>query len=230
MAVTTVGAVCVRTTEVTTDTSTTVTLGSSPADGDVIVLFIGRSTGGDTGGGHTNASRTGFTLLQSFDPASSYDMYVDILYKESDGTEGTSHTVTMGSDAGEDNVVKGGWIWENADVATIDVDTWSFGNTTSHSWSAAGHAAGGQTMHMMFTQSDQNPSADFATGDTGGAYSAGSWRNGGFKVAGANTASGTYTSMQMTYGNVFIDEANALPSGTVTNPSQDERMPNADTK
>lgn len=205
MAVTLSGGVVVRTTEAATDTSTTVTLGASPADSDVIVLFVGRSTGNSTGN-HTNASRSGFTLLTSYEPNATYDMYVDFLYKESDGTEGTSHTITMGSDAGEVNLIKGGWIFSGADPLTL---THNLTHTSASSVTFPSDSLDFTVHWLGSVKNEAMGTSDFASGDTQALWSTSDWRQGGFAVSGGNTASGSWTSSSVTYGTISISEAAA---------------------
>ncbi len=189
------------------------TLSATPTSGDMIIVYVYRTSEGSTGTFPT-ATITGYTSKHHHDPLETYRGVIDILVKESDGTETGAQTVTFNETANGGHCILAA-VWPNvSDVSAVSV------NYPNPSTTVTVNAdTGDGTVHCIGNQlQDIDQSTDFPSGDTliGWARTASQWRSAGWATSGGGTVYGTFPSA--TYGtwtNLTLTESAGSATPTV---------------
>ena len=199
----------------TGSTSNDITTGAALNEGDLLVIWSYRSTGGSPG--LPDASSTGFTSKAHFDPNSTYKGTFDVLAKYATAADDTGNPVTYTVDWNEASgfgKVIGFAAIPNADIDSITSSFAFFDDAQQVTFPAD---ASDLTWHLLgHDQDGEDQSGDFPTGDTVLGYSGStSFRNAGFARSGGSTTSGTFTNiLDGSYGSVSFAEL--VPAEVVT--------------
>lgn len=192
----------------TNSTEEDVTCSANVSEGDLAVIMTYLSNEGDTATDFPDASVTGFTHIDQFQPGSTYRGIVDVLAKYiTGGEDGTSPTYEVefnyASNYGKIVMVT---VVPGASIDGITVNMAQFsGSSVTFPSDSQDH-----TIHLLGNNAnDVDLDSDFPTGDTGITWcSTGSWRQAGFAHSGGNTSSGSFpSSVAGTFGTIHLSEA-----------------------